>query len=69
MKSLHLYLIIVFLSVALVADDFALIIQPNAPGIDSRVLNAEEAIQIADTSFTLDDVVFLEQMIIHHQQA
>ena len=45
------------------------IIQPSAPGNDSNKIDASKAIQIADTSFTQDDVVFLEQMIVHHQQA
>ena len=45
------------------------IIQPSAPGNDSNIIDASKAIQIADTSFTRDDVVFLEQMIVHHQQA
>ena len=45
------------------------IIQPSAPGNDSNRIDASTAVQIADTSFTQDDVVFLEQMIVHHQQA
>ena len=45
------------------------IIQPNSPGLESKQIDASTAIQIADTSFTQDDVVFLQQMIIHHQQA
>jgi uncharacterized protein (DUF305 family) len=45
------------------------IIQPSAPGNESNRIDATKAIQIADTSFTQDDVVFLEQMIVHHQQA
>ena len=45
------------------------IIQPGAPGLDSQVIDADTAIQIADTSFTKDDITFVEQMIVHHQQA
>ncbi|MEK9649317.1 MAG: DUF305 domain-containing protein [Gammaproteobacteria bacterium] len=45
------------------------IIQPNSPGLESKQIDASTAIQIADTSFTQDDVVFIQQMIVHHQQA
>lgn len=45
------------------------IIQPSSPGMESNKIDAAKAIEIADTSFTQDDVVFLEQMIVHHQQA
>ena len=45
------------------------IIQPGMPGSASKIINAETAIDIADTSYTEDDVVFLQQMIPHHEQA
>ncbi|MDT0594964.1 DUF305 domain-containing protein [Glaciecola petra] len=45
------------------------IIQPGAPGQASRSLTAEDAIDIADTSFTSDDVSFMQDMIPHHAQA
>ena len=45
------------------------IIQPGMPGSASKIINALTAIDIADTSYTFDDVVFLQQMIPHHQQA
>ena len=45
------------------------IIQPGAPGEPARELSAEEAIQIADTSYSPVDVRFMTDMIPHHHQA
>ena len=45
------------------------IIQPGAPGMDSKNLDPEAASDIASTSYVEADVKFLEGMIIHHQQA
>jgi len=45
------------------------IIQPGAPGQDSRTLTAEEATKLAATTYTRADVTFLQHMIVHHQQA
>lgn len=45
------------------------IVQPGAPGQESRLLSAEEASRLADTSYAPADVTFLQDMIVHHQQA
>ena len=45
------------------------IVQPGAPGESSRLLSADLAIQIADTSHTPDDIQFMQDMMVHHQQA
>ncbi|MEM0910764.1 MAG: DUF305 domain-containing protein [Pseudomonadota bacterium] len=45
------------------------IIKPGAPGQASQTLSAEEAINLTNTSFTKDDVVFMQNMIPHHAQA
>ena len=45
------------------------ILQPGAPGQDSREISAEEAIKLADTSFSSSDVDFMQSMIPHHRQA
>lgn len=45
------------------------IVQPGAPGQASKTLIAEDAIKIASTSFTNDDVFFMQNMIPHHGQA
>ncbi|MEM7458054.1 MAG: DUF305 domain-containing protein [Pseudomonadota bacterium] len=50
------------------AEDVA-IIQPGAPGEPTKTLSADEAATIADTSYSLDDVRFMQDMIPHHQQA
>lgn len=45
------------------------IIQPGAPGESARELSAEKAIEIAESSFSPDDVRFVHDMIPHHHQA
>lgn len=45
------------------------IVQPGAPGESGRELDAAEAIDIADTRYSADDVKFMQDMIPHHQQA
>ena len=39
------------------------IIQPGAPGEPARELSADEAIEIADTSYSPDDALFMQDMI------
>ncbi|MEX2495399.1 MAG: DUF305 domain-containing protein [Woeseia sp.] len=51
-----------------VAEDVP-IIQPGAPGQTSRLLSAEEAVEIANTSYSPADVRFMQDMIPHHHQA
>ena len=45
------------------------IVQPGAPGNASRELDAETAVNIANSSYTIADVDFMQDMIIHHHQA
>ncbi len=45
------------------------IIKPGAPGQSAIELTADEAIEIAVTSYSPDDVVFMQDMIPHHHQA
>ena len=45
------------------------IILPGAPGEESKNLNAEDATNIANTSYIDADVKFLQGMIVHHEQA
>ncbi len=54
-------------SIAMAQD--APIVQPGAPGEAARELSAEEAIKIADNSYSPDDVLFMQDMIPHHNQA
>ena len=66
MHKLLLPLILIF-TVSLSAEP--LIIQPGLPGTVSKEINSEEAINIANTGFTKDDTVFMNHMIVHHEQA
>jgi len=45
------------------------IIQPGAPGQPPRELSADEAIDVAITRYSPDDVRFMQDMIPHHHQA
>ena len=54
---------------ATVAIAQAPIVQPGAPGESARELSADEAIEIANTSYSPDDVTFMQDMIPHHNQA
>ena len=45
------------------------IIQPGAPGQDSRELTAAEATNLATMEYVEADVRFMQGMIAHHQQA
>jgi uncharacterized protein (DUF305 family) len=45
------------------------IIQPGLPGDESQELSAEQAIKIADTSYSPADAQFMKDMIPHHHQA
>ena len=45
------------------------IIQPGAPGEAARELSAEQAVEIANSSYSPADVQFMRDMIPHHHQA
>lgn len=45
------------------------IFNPGAPGAASRVISATEAVELGRSSFTADDVAFMQHMIVHHGQA
>jgi uncharacterized protein (DUF305 family) len=45
------------------------IVNPGAPGRESRSLGPDEAIALARTAYTSADVAFLRSMMPHHQQA
>ena len=57
------------LFIATATASAAPIVQPGAPGASGRILSAEEAVQITDTSYSPADVSFMQMMIPHHQQA
>ncbi|MDX1404989.1 MAG: DUF305 domain-containing protein [Woeseiaceae bacterium] len=56
-------------NVTTVSAQDAPIIKPGAPGDTPQQLSAEEAINIARTSYSPDDVRFMQDMIPHHHQA
>ncbi|MEM6909396.1 MAG: DUF305 domain-containing protein [Pseudomonadota bacterium] len=45
------------------------IVQPGAPGQSSKTLSADEATKLAGAKYTDADVMFMQGMIVHHQQA
>ena len=68
-RGLLCLLIFGFSQTLCAADLETPIIQPGAPGLPSKTLTPEVATSIANTSFSYADVVFMQEMIIHHQQA
>ena len=55
--------------IASAAHAQAPIVQPGAPGEAGKMLTPIEAIAITDTSYSPDDVAFMQGMIPHHEQA
>ena len=45
------------------------IVQPGAPGQSSRVISAEQAVDLSKVRYTEADVRFMQGMIGHHAQA
>lgn len=45
------------------------IFQPGAPGQPTRTVTAEQAAELARTTYTEADVRFMQHMIVHHAQA
>jgi len=60
--------ILLLLPVSLVAAGSP-IVHPGAPGEPARELSAEEAVRIANTSYSPADAQFMQDMIPHHHQA
>ena len=52
-----------------IASAKAPIINPGAPGQPGRLLSAKQATQRANTSYSRDDIRFVQDMIPHHGQA
>lgn len=55
-------------SAAAIAQD-APIVLPGAPGEAPRVIDRDAAIALSDTRYAPGDVMFMQGMIVHHQQA
>ncbi|URQ65045.1 DUF305 domain-containing protein [SAR86 cluster bacterium] len=70
MNIKNLIISLILLSVyQIFAQEEVQIIKPGAPGQNSEIIGEEQAIQIADSSYTKADVDFLQGMIMHHEQA
>ena len=65
----HAFSSVLLLGMATAATAQTPIVQPGAPGESARELTADEAIDIAVTSHSQDDVRFMQDMIPHHNQA
>mgnify|MGYP001825402188 CR=1 FL=1 len=68
MKHILPGLALLIVATAALAQE-APIVNPGAPGEPSAALSAEQAIGIAGTSYSPDDVRFMQDMIPHHHQA
>ena len=64
-KNKFILLTLVFqIAISVVSE--APIVQPGAPGENSKILDPEVASNIAGASYVQADVNFLKGMIIHH---
>ena len=68
-KTTKFVLLVLTLQLVFDAQAEAPIIQPGAPGEDSKKLDPEAASNIAGASYVQADVDFLTGMIVHHEQA
>ena len=71
-KQILISVISLFIFSSIFAEDQSIappIIQPGAPGEETKDIDVATASEIADTSFTSDDVEFMQGMILHHHQA
>ena len=69
-KKIKLFTILFALfSSLLSADNEAPILQPGSPGESTKEISAEKASDIANSSYTVADVNFMQGMIVHHEQA
>lgn len=66
--SLIVSAVLVFVYGTVAAQEVPIIL-PGAPGDAGRELSADEAIEIAENSYSPDDVQFMQDMIPHHNQA
>lgn len=57
------------LAALIAAPQIPPIFQPGAPGAASRIITPVEAVALSRSTFTGDDVAFMQHMIVHHGQA
>jgi len=68
LSSIILSVVLISASSVALGDDTPIVL-PGAPGETPQMINAEDAIKIANTSYSAADVKFLQDMIPHHNQA
>ena len=71
MNKIKLFTLInlLIVSFSAFAENDSPILQPGAPGQDTKAITAEMATDIANSSYTTADVYFMQGMIVHHEQA
>ena len=65
----HSLIAVLLSSASLAAAQDVQIVQPGAPGQVTRKINADQAVALANASYSPADVIFMQHMIVHHQQA
>lgn len=68
LKTILLFITSTFVVASLVSAE-APIVQPGAPGEGAKLLDAVQAVDIANTTYSPHDVRFMQDMIPHHHQA
>lgn len=65
----HSLMAILLCSASVAAAQNAQIVQPGAPGQATKQISADQAVALANASYAPADVMFMQQMIVHHRQA
>ena len=69
MRPLAVFLVALAAASCRTAAGGPAIVQPGAPGQDSKIVSAEQARDLSKVQFTPADVKFMQGMIHHHAQA
>ncbi len=65
----HSVMAILLSTASIAAAQDAQIVQPGAPGQVTRQISADQAVALANASYSPADVRFMQHMIMHHRQA
>ena len=65
----HSLMAVLLSSASIAAAQDARIVQPGAPGQVTRQISADQAVALANSSYSPADVMFMQHMIVHHRQA
>lgn len=65
----HSIMAILLSTASIAAAQEVQIVQPGAPGQVTRQITADQAVALAESSYSPADVMFMQHMIIHHRQA